>query len=41
MGGMTSSCLNFISTVESALGEFADDLKRHNRTERNRFKQSR
>ena len=27
--------------VESALNEFADDLKLHNRVERNRFKQSR
>ena len=38
MGGMASSCLNFIQTVESALAELHDDLKIHNRTERNRFK---
>jgi uncharacterized protein len=41
LGGSASSCLNFISEVESVLGEFADALKRHNRTERIRFKQSR
>jgi predicted RNA-binding protein with PIN domain len=40
-GGSASSCLSFISEVESALGEFADDLKRHNRTERNQFNRSR
>jgi predicted RNA-binding protein with PIN domain len=38
LGGMASSCLNFIADVESALADFADDLKHHNRTERNRFK---
>jgi len=37
LGGSASSCLNFISEVQSVLGEFADTLKRHNRTERNRF----
>ena len=41
LGGMASSCLSFISSVESALGELADDLKRYNRTERHRFRQSR
>ena len=41
MGGMASSCLDFIRTVESALAEFHDDLKHYNRVERNRFKQSR
>ncbi len=41
MGGQTASCLNFISMVESALAEFADDLKAYNRSERNRFKKSR
>src|ERR1044071_8159824 len=38
LGGMASSCLNFIADVEGALADFADDLKHHNRTERNRFK---
>jgi predicted RNA-binding protein with PIN domain len=37
-GGMASSCLNFIQTVESALAELRDDIKLHNRDERNRFK---
>lgn len=37
MGGMASSCWNFIQTVESALGELADDVKHHNLKERNRF----
>ena len=41
LGGSASSCLNFISMVESALSDLADDVKTHNRTERNRFKQSR
>ena len=41
LGGLASSCLSFIATVESALGELADDVKRHNRTERHRFRQSR
>jgi predicted RNA-binding protein with PIN domain len=41
MGGQTASCLNFISMVESALAEFADDLKAYNRAEKNRFKQRR
>jgi len=37
LGGFTSGCLDFIQTVESALVEFGDDLKHHNRRERNRF----
>jgi len=41
MGGNASSCLNFIRDVENALAEFADDLKHHNRTERNRFRHAR
>jgi predicted RNA-binding protein with PIN domain len=40
-GGLASSCLGFISTVEAVLAEFTNDLKHYNRTERNRFKQSR
>ncbi len=40
-GGHASSCVNFISMVESALSELSEDLKHHNRTERNRFRQSR
>lgn len=38
MGGLASSCLNFIQTVESALAELQDDLKTYNRSERNRFR---
>ncbi|MDB6020089.1 MAG: hypothetical protein JWR19_4578 [Pedosphaera sp.] len=38
MGGMASSCLSFIQTVENALAETADEIKLHNRRERNRFK---
>ena len=41
LGGSASSCLNFISEIESALAVSADDLKHYNRTEQNRFKQSR
>jgi predicted RNA-binding protein with PIN domain len=41
MGGQASSCLNFIRDVESALAEIADDLRHHNRTERNRFRHAR
>ena len=41
LGGMASSCLSFISSVASALGELADDLKRYNRAEGSRFRQSR
>jgi predicted RNA-binding protein with PIN domain len=40
MGGMASSCLNFIQTVERALAELGDDIKTHNRKEKNRFKRS-
>ena len=40
LGGMASSCLNFTQTVESALAELQDDIKTHNRKERNRFKRS-
>jgi uncharacterized protein len=37
MGGMASSCGNFIQTVENTLAEMADDIKHHNRQERHRF----
>lgn len=40
MGGSVSSCLNFISLVESALNELSDDVKQHNRNERNRYKKT-
>jgi predicted RNA-binding protein with PIN domain len=38
MGGVASSCLSFIQTVENALAELKDDIKVHNRSERSRFK---
>lgn len=41
LGGSAASCLNFISMVESALQDLAEDVKHHNRTERNRFKHRR
>jgi predicted RNA-binding protein with PIN domain len=37
VGGMVSSCWNFIQTVENALAELADEIKCHNRQERHRF----
>jgi len=37
MGGMTSSCANFIRMIESALTELRDELRNHNRAERTRF----
>jgi predicted RNA-binding protein with PIN domain len=36
-GGATASCANFIRMIASALGELSEDLKNHNRAERNRF----
>jgi predicted RNA-binding protein with PIN domain len=41
LGGLASSCLNFIQTVESALAEQADDIKHYNRKERRRFERRR
>jgi predicted RNA-binding protein with PIN domain len=40
MGGLASSCANFIRMVESALTELQDELRNYNRTERNRFNRS-
>jgi predicted RNA-binding protein with PIN domain len=40
LGGTTASCLNFIGMVESALKELAEDVKHHNRTERNRYQKT-
>ena len=37
-GGAAASCANFIRMIESALAELQDELKNHNRMERNRFK---
>ncbi len=41
LGGLASSCLNFIQTVESTLAEMHDDIKLHNRRERHRFERRR
>jgi len=41
LGGMASSCRNFIQTVESALAELQNDIKHHNRQERTKFNQRR
>ena len=37
VGGLTSSCANFIRTIGAALQEMQSDLKARNRAERNRF----
>ena len=37
LGGMASSCSNFIKTVQNTLAELADNIKDHNRKERHRF----
>jgi len=41
LGGMASSCGNFIQAVENTLAELADDIKHHNRRERHRFQRRR
>jgi predicted RNA-binding protein with PIN domain len=41
LGGMASSCWNFIQTVEDTLAEQADDIKHYNRKERSRFERRR
>ena len=38
LGGLTSSCSNFILLLENTLAELADDIKDHNRRERRRFR---
>ena len=40
MGGLASSCANFIRMVENALTELQDELQNYNRAERNRFNRS-
>jgi len=40
MGGLASSCANFIRLVENALAEWQDELHDYNRAERNRFNRS-
>jgi predicted RNA-binding protein with PIN domain len=41
MGGLASSCANFIRLVENALAELQDELQDYNRAERNRFNRNR
>jgi len=41
LGGMVSSCANFINSIEKALTELHDDLRSHNRSEKNRFRRPR
>jgi predicted RNA-binding protein with PIN domain len=38
LGGLASSCFNFIIDVENTLKEFDSSLRDHNRRERSRFK---
>jgi len=38
LGGSVASCANFIRIIESALTELRDELRDHNRAERNRFR---
>lgn len=40
LGGSTASCLNFITMIESALRNLAEDVKQYNHTERNRYKRT-
>ncbi len=41
LGGMAASCDNFIHMVKTALSDMTDDLKQHNRREKNRFQRRR
>ena len=41
LGGLASSCWNFIQAVENTLAEQADAIKDHNRQERHRFRKGR
>jgi predicted RNA-binding protein with PIN domain len=41
LGGLASSCWNFVQTVEGTLAEMADDLKTYNRQERHKFQRRR
>jgi predicted RNA-binding protein with PIN domain len=40
-GASVASCANFIRMIGNALAELQDELKNHNRAERNRFKRPR
>jgi predicted RNA-binding protein with PIN domain len=41
LGGTTSSCDNFVQMIAGTLAELQDDIKDHNRKERNRFNRRR
>lgn len=41
LGGLASTCRNFVRDVQNTLAELADDLKDYNRRERHRFGRSR
>lgn len=41
LGGLSSTCANFIQDVENTLAELTDTIKDHNRRERHRFGQGR
>ena len=41
LGGLASSCENFIQDLENTLAEQADEIKDHNRRERHRFRSGR
>ena len=41
LGGLASSCMNFINDVEGTLKEFQGTLDEYNKKERKRFKQDR
>jgi predicted RNA-binding protein with PIN domain len=41
LGGLASSCENFIRDIENTLAELADEIKDHNRQERHRFRSGR
>jgi predicted RNA-binding protein with PIN domain len=36
-GGSVASCANFIRTIDNALAQVRENVKNHNRAERNRF----
>ena len=38
VGGMASSCLNFIQTVEATMADLQRELKHHNQKERKQFR---
>ena len=38
VGGMTSSCLNFIRTVENSVADLTREVSHHNRREREKYK---